>query len=64
MNISLRQIRYIHVVSECGSIQSASRDLRISPSSILAAIEIAETELGAKIFDRANGMQLIGAPGV
>jgi DNA-binding transcriptional LysR family regulator len=60
MNISLRQIRYIQVVSECGSIQSASRELRISPSSILAAVEIAETELGARIFDRrrANGMQL------
>lgn len=63
MNISLRQVRYVCVVSELGSIQAASRTLRISPSSILAAIEIAETELGARIFDRkrASGMQLTPA---
>lgn len=63
MNITLRQVRYVCVVSECGSIHSASRMLRISPSSILAAIEIAETELGARIFDRkrANGTQLTPA---
>lgn len=63
MNLTLRQIRYVCVVSECGSIQSASRALRISPSSILAAIELAESELGARIFDRrrASGMKLTPA---
>ena len=63
VHLSLRQIRYVCAVSECGSVQAASRALRISPSSILAAIEIAEAELGARMFDRrrASGMQLTPA---
>ncbi len=60
MNLSLRQVQYVCSVADCGSIQAASRALRISPSSILAAIESAEASLGARIFDRrrANGIQL------
>lgn len=63
MNLSLRQIRYIYVVSDTGSIQAASRRLLISPSSILSAIEMAEKELGARIFDRkrASGIQMTPA---
>ena len=63
MSLSLRQIRYVHAVSEHGSIQAASRALRISASSILAAVQLAEDALGARIFDRhrANGMQLTPA---
>lgn len=60
MNLSLRQVRYVCAVAECGSIQAASRALHISPSSIMAAIESAEASLGARIFDRrrATGIQL------
>ena len=60
MNLSLRQVRYVCAVAECGSIQAASRAMHISPSSIMAAIEGAEASLGARIFDRrrATGIQL------
>lgn len=60
MSLSLRQVQYVCSVADCGSIQGASRLLRISPSSILAAIESAELSLGARIFDRrrATGIQL------
>ncbi len=60
MNLSLRQVRYVCTVAECGSIQAASRAMHISPSSIMAAIESAEASLGGRIFDRrrATGTQL------
>ncbi len=60
MTLTLRQVRYVCTVADCGSIQGASRALLISPSSILAAIESAETSLGARVFDRrrAVGVQL------
>ena len=60
MNLSLRQVRYVCTVADCGSIQAAARAMHISASSIMAAIECAEIGLGARIFDRrrATGVQL------
>ena len=60
MNLTLRQIRYVCTVADCGSIQAAGRHLHISASSIMAAIDSAEIGLGARIFDRrrATGIQL------
>lgn len=60
ISLTLRQVRYVCTVADCGSIQAASRAMYISPSSIMAAIESAETSLGARIFDRrrAVGSQL------
>lgn len=52
MSLSLRQIRYVVEVARLGSIQAASRDLGISQSSILAAIDLAEAEIQAKMFTR------------
>lgn len=59
MNLSLRQVQYICTAAESGSVVAASRVLRISPSSIMAAIDLAEESLGARIFDRkrASGIQ-------
>ena len=63
MNLSTRHVRYVCEVAKQGSIQAASSSLHISQSSILAAIGIAEEELGAKIFDRrpARGVQITPA---
>lgn len=63
MNLSNRQLRYVCEVARLGSIQAASTTLHISQSSILAAISIAEDELGAKIFDRrpSRGIQITPA---
>jgi DNA-binding transcriptional LysR family regulator len=52
MNLTLRQIRYVCEVARQGSIQGASEVLNISQSSILAAISLAESDLGARIFER------------
>ncbi|GGF70579.1 LysR family transcriptional regulator [Azorhizobium oxalatiphilum] len=59
MALSLRQIRYVAEVARLGSIQAAARELSISQSSILAAIDLAEAEIGARMFTRrpSQGMR-------
>jgi len=52
MNLTLRQLRYIVSVAETGSIAGAARQCRIAQSSILAALELADIEMGARLFDR------------
>lgn len=63
MTPTLRQLRYLNEVAKLGSVQAASRMLNISQSSILAAISIAEAEIGARLFDRkpARGVMLTPA---
>ena len=52
MNLTLRQLRYLALVAETGSISAAARACRIAQSSILAAIGQAEGEMGSRLFDR------------
>lgn len=52
MNLTLRQLRYIVTIAETGSIAAAARHCRIAQSSILAALELADVEMGARLFDR------------
>jgi DNA-binding transcriptional LysR family regulator len=63
MNITIRQLRYLCEVARLGSVQAASRAMHISQSSILAAITLAEDEMGARIFERrpARGVQITPA---
>ncbi|MFM2278196.1 MAG: hypothetical protein RLZZ444_427 [Pseudomonadota bacterium] len=63
MNLTVRQLRYVCEVARLGSIQAASKALYISQSSILAAITLAEEEMGARIFERrpARGVQITPA---
>lgn len=63
MKLTIRQMRYIGEVARLGSIHATSRSLSISQSSILAAISMAEAEIGSKIFDRkaARGVTLTPA---
>lgn len=63
MNLTIRHLRYIRAVAQAGSVQAASRGLSISQSSILAAIDLAEGEIGARLFDRrpARGVTLTPA---
>ncbi len=63
MKLTIRQLRYVNEVARLGSVQAASRALNISQSSILAAISIAEAEIGARLFDRkpARGVMLTPA---
>ncbi|MDE2453049.1 MAG: LysR family transcriptional regulator [Burkholderiales bacterium] len=63
MKLSMRQIRYVCEVARQGSIQAACEVLHISQSSVLAAIELAEVQLDAAIFERrpSRGVQITPA---
>lgn len=63
MNLTIRQLRYVCEVARLGSVQAASKAMNISQSSILAAITLAEGDMGARIFERrpARGVQITPA---
>ncbi|CDN57637.1 Transcriptional regulator, LysR family (plasmid) [Neorhizobium galegae bv. officinalis bv. officinalis str. HAMBI 1141] len=63
LNLSLRQLRYICEVARLGTVLGASKSLRIAQSSILAAIDLAEAEIGSRIFERfpAKGIRVTPA---
>ena len=52
MNVSFRQLQYVSMAADCGSIRRASERLRISQSSIRAAIDRVEQEFGVRMFVR------------
>ncbi|SFH63558.1 DNA-binding transcriptional regulator, LysR family [Albimonas pacifica] len=55
MPATIKQLHYICAVADSGSIMGASDALRIAQSSITAAIEAVEHDLGARVFDRRRG---------
>ena len=55
MSPSLKQLSYICAVRDTGSFSKAAHKVNISQSSILAAVDIAEHDLGARIFSRQKG---------
>lgn len=59
MNFTLKQLRYVEAAGRCGSITEAAQLLRISQSSITAAIDALEQALGFDLFIRtpAKGIQ-------
>ncbi len=58
MKLSYRQIEYIDQVARGGSIAAACRHMRMSQSSILAAIDCAEADTGIKLFVRRKGHRI------
>lgn len=52
MNLTLRQLRYLVLVAESGSMAAAARACRVAQSSIMAAAGAAEAEIGARMFER------------
>jgi DNA-binding transcriptional LysR family regulator len=59
LNFTLKQLRYVEAAGRLGSISWASKEQSISQSSITAAIDSLETELGYSLFVRtpAKGIQ-------
>ncbi len=59
MKFTLKQLRYVEAAGRLGSISRASKEQSISQSSITAAIDSLETELGYSLFVRtpAKGIQ-------
>lgn len=55
MRLTHRQLDYIREVAAKGSISEACKTFRISSSSVLAAIDAAEAEIGTRIFTRRAG---------
>ncbi|MEL6203074.1 MAG: LysR family transcriptional regulator [Pseudomonadota bacterium] len=55
MRLTYRQIEYVHAVGQLKSITSASKQLNISQSSVVAAINLAEEIAGATLFYRRKG---------
>ena len=63
MRLTFRQIEYLHVAGHLGSITAASKELNISQSSVVAAINLAEQITGTSLFYRrkGHGMQVTPA---
>ncbi|MBL4768089.1 MAG: LysR family transcriptional regulator [Rhodobacteraceae bacterium] len=59
LNFTLKQLRYVEAAGRLGSISRASKERSISQSSITAAIDSLEIELGYSLFVRtpAKGIQ-------
>lgn len=59
LNFTLKQLRYVEATGRLGSIAQASKELSISNSSVTAAIDSLEFELGYSLFVRtpAKGIQ-------
>lgn len=52
MHFTLKHLRYLHTAGQAGSIAKAAQELRISQSSIVAAIDLIEQQLGFDVFLR------------
>jgi DNA-binding transcriptional LysR family regulator len=59
MNVSLRQLRYVMTAARLRSISKAAHHLRISQSSIAAAINKFEAEFSVTIFVRQQAKGLV-----
>lgn len=62
MTLTLRQVEYVVQVARCGSISAASAQLRISQSSVLAAMGEAEKTAKTQIFLRRKGHGVVVTP--
>ena len=62
MRLTHRQLEYLSEVAMRGSVSAACRTFRISPSSILAAIRIAEEDIGTTVFTRRPGQGMEATP--
>ena len=60
MNCSLKQLAYVAEAARQRSVAAAAHQLRISPSSVIAAIDKVEAEYGVRLFvrRRAKGLSL------
>ena len=52
MNLTLKQLRYATTAGRLGSVAAAAAEIKISQSSITAAIDSLEAELGVDLFIR------------
>ena len=62
-SLTIKQLRYVEAAGRTGSIAAAAADLNISQSSITAAIDALETDMGFDLFTRvpAKGLMITSA---
>ena len=58
LNFTLKQLRYVEATGRLGSIARAATDLNISQSSITAAIDTLEMQIGYDLFICADTSHL------
>ena len=54
MSLSLRQFRYFVATAEAGQVSQAAASLNVSQSTVTAALQKLEAELGANLFSVAS----------
>jgi len=62
MRFTLKQMRYAEAAGRLGSISAAAQELRISQSSIAAAIDGIEASLGVDLFLRQPAKGVVATP--
>jgi len=55
MSLTLKQIRYFIAAAETGQVSHAAMEMNISQSSVTAAVQSLEGQLGVRLFDRTHG---------
>lgn len=63
ISLTIKQLRYVEAAGRTGSIAAAAADINISQSSITAAIDALEADLGFDLFTRvpAKGLMITSA---
>lgn len=62
MRFTLKQLRYVEAAGRRGSVVSAAAEMAISQSSITAALDALEAELGVDLFVRMPAKGIIPTP--
>jgi DNA-binding transcriptional LysR family regulator len=60
--LTLKQLRYVDAAGRTGSIAAAAADLNISQSSVTAAVDALEADLGFDVFTRVPAKGLMITP--
>lgn len=53
-NLTLRQLRAIHTINDCGSFAAAARGLNVSAAALSAMMREAEAAIGFRLFERTT----------
>ena len=59
MNITVRQFRYFDAILRTGTIKGAAQDMRVSGSSITAALDLIKKTVGVPLFHRIPARGLV-----
>ena len=61
--MTLQQLKYVIVIADSGSVNSAAKNLYLSQPSLSSAVRDLEEEIGFELFHRSNRGVTITAEG-